>query len=153
MKYLLVVDLQKEFVRDRQGQKVYDKCLQFIEDHRHEYQAVLACVYINQGNPNMNRLVGWNEVKNPASLDFVPDATYMHAGYSIKEYPYVKPSDTIDIIGFDTDACVLCAAFDVFNLGCDMRILAEYCWSSGGKRMHEAGLRVMERQFGKAVIK
>ena len=73
-------------------------------------------------------------------------------GKLLKEYPRVSHLDQIDIIGFDTDACVLSAAFDVFNLGCNMRILTDLCWSSGGKKMHEAGLLVMKRQFGKACV-
>ena len=152
MKYLLVVDLQSEFVKDKQGQKIYDNCLNYIAMHHNEYNAILAAVYQNKGNVNMDRLVDWNECKTVKALDFVPDAIYYHGGYSIKEYPYVNVGDTIDIIGFDTDACVLSACFHVFDLGCNMRILSDLCWSSGGKKMHEAGLNIMKRQFKNAVI-
>ena len=151
MRYLLVVDLQKEFVKDKQGQKVYDKCLQYIADNEKKYTAVIAAMYINKDNVNMNRLLKWNELKQPKALDFTPNSIYRHSGYSITEYPKVIPTDTIDIIGFDTDACVLSAAFDVFNLGCDMNIYTDLCWSSGGKKMHEAGVVIMKRQFGSAV--
>lgn len=153
-KYLFVVDVQKEFVKDKMGEKVYQKCLQYIDAHRHEYDAVIAAVYINDPTKfaNMNRLLNWNDCKKIENLEFIPDGTFMHSGYSIKEYPSVTKLDCIDIIGFDTDACVLSACFDIFNLGCNMRILSEYIWSSGGKKMHEAGIAVMRRQFGKALI-
>ena len=152
MKYLLVVDLQKEFVKDKQGKKIYDSCLDYIATRGRDYNAVLAAVYVNKDNYNMKRLLGWTEMERPQSLEFVPDASFSHSGYSIKEYPSVTPMDQIDIIGFDTDACVLSAAFDIFNIGCNMRILTNLCWSSGGKKMHEAGLTIMRRQFGSAVV-
>lgn len=150
-KYLLVVDVQREFVKDKIGEKVYSKCLNYIAEHHNEYTAIIAAVYINKDNPNMQRLLNWDECKRIELLDFVPDIQIEHSGYSIKDYPYVQKTDTIDIIGFDTDACVLSACFHIFDLGCGMNILTELMWSSGGKKMHEAGLTVMKRQFGKAV--
>ena len=153
MRYLLVIDLQKEFVKDSKGKKVYQECLEYIRSNKDKYHGIVAAVYENipGDNPNMDRLLDWNECMDVLPLEFVANAAYTHSGYSIKEYPNVSQMDTIDIIGFDTDACVLSAAFDVFNLGCNMRILSDLCWSSGGAKMHKAGLLVMERQFGKAV--
>lgn len=152
-KYLLVVDVQREFVKDKTGEKVYQKCLDYIASaHNAGYTAVIAAVYKQSDNfVNMDRLLSWNDVKEPMALDFVPDAMFCHAGYSIKEYPSVTAVDMIDIIGFDTDACVLSAAFDVFNIGCNMRILSNLCWSSGGAKLHKAALMIMERQFGEAL--
>ena len=151
MKYLLVVDLQKEFVKDKKGEKVYKDCLDYILAEGRNYDAVLAAVYVNNRNPNMHRLLQWEGCKKIEQLEFIPDAAYYHSGYSIKEYPKVHASDTIDIIGLDTDACVLSACFHVFDLGCNMNILTKYIWSSGGKKMHDAGIAIMKRQFGIAV--
>lgn len=150
-KYLLVIDLQREFVKDRQGEKVYQKCLNYIARMRDGYTAVIAAVYINKDNPNMQRYLDYTDVQRPEMLDFIPDAQHYHSGYSIKEYPYVQRTDMVDIIGFDTDACVLSAAFDIFNMGVGMHLLMDGIWSSGGKKAHEAGLFVMRRQFGSAV--
>lgn len=154
MKYLLVVDVQKEFVKDRQGQKIYDKCLSYIASaHDNGYNAVIAAVYKADGEfVNMKRLVKWDDMHRIENLDFIPDQMCMHSGYSISDYPYVTHLDQIDIIGFDTDACVLSACFHVFDMGCNMRILTDLMWSSGGKKMHEAAIAIMERQFGKAVV-
>lgn len=151
MRYLMVIDLQKEFVKDKKGREIYNNCLEYIERERDNYNGVLAAVYINKNNPNMKRLVKWEECKKIDNLDFIPDAVYYHSGYSIKEYPRVEYGDTIDILGFDTDACVLSACFHIFDMGCNMNVLSDLCWSSGGKKMHETGLTVMRRQFGSAV--
>ena len=151
MRYLLVVDVQKEFVKDKKGEKIYKDCLDYISNEASQYDAILAAVYVNKDNPNMKRLLKWEECKHIQNMDFIPDAAYYHSGYSIKEYPHVHAGDTIDIIGFDTDACVLSACFHVFDLGCNMNILTKLIWSSGGKKMHDAGIAVMKRQFGSAV--
>lgn len=151
-KYLYVVDLQREFVKDKKGQQVYDKCINYIMSYYKEYTAVLAAVYVNgKVNLNMSRLVGYEDCTNPKELEFPASWVSKHDGYSVEVYPNLSPYDTVDVIGFDTDACVLSACFDLFNIGCNLRILVDGIWSSGGKRMHEAGLTIMKRQFGKAV--
>lgn len=151
-RYLYAVDLQREFVKDKQGQKVYDKCIDYIQSYYSAYDAVLAAIYVNSNvNLNMARLVEWDECKNPKALEFPANWVAQHDGYSVGVYPNLTPYDTVDVIGFDTDACVLSACFDLFNIGCNFRIIIDGCWSSGGKKMHEAGLMVMRRQFRKAV--
>lgn len=151
MKYLYVVDLQTEFVKDKRGQQIYNNCINFIRSNRNNYDAIYAAVYKNRDNVNMNRYVGWNEMqKSIDALDFVPDDFWYHSGYAIDSYPF-KATDKVDVIGFDTDACVLNACFDLFNLNVQFRVLVSGCWSSGGASMHKAGLEVMKRQFRNAV--
>ena len=152
MNILLAVDVQREFVKDEVGESIYKKCIDYINEHAHEYDCVFAAVYQNGDNPNMQRLVGYNELKSVTPLEFISDRVCYHSGYSIKQYPELTHDDNVDIIGFDTDACVLSAAFRVFDIGCGMRLLTDFMWSSGGEEFHDAGLTVMKRQFGKAVI-
>lgn len=150
MEYILAVDIQKEFVKDRQGEKIYKKCIEFLKAEG-AYFTVVAPIYINKKNPNMGRLLDWREMREIEPLEFTPDFTVAHSGYAIEEYPSFCPGDKVHVIGFDTDACVLSACFDLFNKGVDFDIWLDMVWSSGGKKMHEAGLTVMERQFGRAV--
>lgn len=151
MKYLLVIDLQREFVKDQQGELIYQKCLKYINDNRIKYDSIIAAAYQNGYNVNMQRYLGYTECMKTPTIEFQPDYSYIHSGYSMPVYPQVTINDQIDIIGFDTDACVLSAAFDVFNLGCGLKILSNLCWSSGGKDCHLHGLAIMSRQFGKAL--
>ena len=152
MEYVLAVDVQREFAKGFEGKAVYNKCIEFLRKASIHY-TVIAPIYQNKTNPNMHRLVGWNEMTQIEALDFRPDYFYVHSGYSIKEYPAFNPNDIVYVIGADTDACVLSACFDLFNLGVNFRIIVDGCWSSGGRAMHAAGLKVMERQFRKAVDK
>ena len=153
MKYLFVVDVQKEFVKDEIGQRIYKNCLRYIASAKSRgYERVIAAVYKNATNfANMDRLVEWQEMMNIKGIEFAADEMLFHSGYSIKDYPRFMKQDKVDVIGFDTDACVLATCFDLFNIGCNLRILINGCWSSGGAEMHEAGLKVMRRQFNKAV--
>lgn len=150
-RFLFVIDLQPEFVKDIRGRVIYNADLQFIRDHRVEYDGVFAAVYKNGSNPNMKKLMRWDEMKEIKHLDFEPSFASFHAGYSPDEYPDLTFEDTVDVIGFDTDACVLSTCFDLFNKGVPFRILANGCWSSGGAKMHKAGLSIMRRQFRAAV--
>lgn len=150
MEYLLAVDIQKEFAKDAQGKKIYKRCLDFIRQSANQYR-IVAPVYQNKDNPNMGRLLKWREMRDVEPLEFMPDFAITHSGYAIKEYPTFLYSDMVHVIGFDTDACVLSACFDLFNLGVQFDIYSDMVWSSGGKKMHEAGLLVMKRQFGAAL--
>ncbi len=151
MNALFVVDLQDEFVKDGKGKKVYAADLEYINNMRSRYDAVYAAVYINKQNINMVRMVGWNEMqKKVRPMRFTPDDFWTHDGYAIQTYPFQR-TDKVDIIGFDTDACVLNACFDLFNRNVNFRILVNGCWSSGGADMHKAGLAIMRRQFRNAV--
>ena len=158
MKYLLVIDLQREFVKGIHGKHVYARTLQYIYDHQRDYDGIYAAFYINnvEENANMIRLVGWTEMMNKDELEglqFPYNYRATHTGYSIQQYPGFTKDDTVDIIGFDTDACVLNACFDIFNLGCKMRILTKYIYSSGGMLMHLCGKLCMRRQFKKALYR
>lgn len=150
MIYVLAVDIQPEFVRGFEGKAVYSRLLDFISRAHIMGYTVIAPVYQNKSNPNMNRLVGWNEMQQIRNLEFKPDYIYLHSGYSIREYPEFNPNDFVIVVGFDTDACVLSACFDLFNLGVNFTIIEDGCFSSGGRDMHNAGCKVMKRQFGKA---
>ena len=150
MDYLFFVDVQPEFAKDSYGKKVYQRLLKF-EQKMLPYFTVIAPVYKNKTNPNMHRLLQWSEMQDIANLQFKAHYVYEHSGYAIREYPKFRPNDKVVIVGFDTDACVLATCFDLFDLGVNFQILADGCWSSGGRSMHKYGLAVMRRQFGRAL--
>lgn len=152
MKYLIVVDLQPAFITYPLGARIYEKCLNFIEQNRKNYDKIVALLYENDGsNKNMERLVHYSACKSSQEPCFIADKTIKHSGYFNTKLLKLNQEDTVDIIGFDTDACVLATAFNVFDSGCNFRIFKDLCWSSGGKVMHITGLAVMERNFGDAV--
>ena len=153
-KFLFIVDLQKEFVKGWKGKQVYKKALQFIEKNRSDYTYIYAAVYQQDRFvfKNMQDKLDWDECQSISPLEFECDRVIYHSGYSIPEYPNFSKDDTVEVIGFDTDACVLSACFHLFDMDCDLRILTDYVYSSGGDGFHKAALGIMERQFGKCLI-
>jgi nicotinamidase-related amidase len=51
------------------------------------------------------------------------------------------------VCGIDTDACVLGVMFSLFDAGIDCRAKPDLCWSSTSKQLHEAGVRIINKQF------
>lgn len=152
MKYLLAIDVQAEFAKGMFGKAAYKKMLNYINTEGHtKYDAVYAAIYKNTSNKNMIRLVHWDQMQDIETIEFKPDEFWYHGGYSIGEYPWFQETDLIDVIGFDTDACVLSTCFDLFNKDIPFRIIADGCYSSGGNSFHKAGLEIMKRQFNTAL--
>lgn len=152
MKYLVAVDIQPAFATTPIGQTIYNNCLNYIEVHRADFDGIIAVVYENDGsNPNMERLIHYDKCKAPQEAVFTADKVVKHAGYFNFNLLHFEPEDEIVIIGFDTDACVLSTAFNVFDMGCNFKVYKDLCWSSGGKIMHLIGLTIMERNFGIAI--
>ena len=152
--FLVVVDLQKEFAKNIKGRKIYQKAVNYVYNNKDNYSYVFAAIYKQEPREfvNMHRKLNYRECEIIEPIEFPYDQLYYHSGYSIDEYPNFGKGDVVDVIGFDTDACVLAACFDLFNKDCDLRILTKYIYSSGGDSMHNHGLAIMKRQFGKCVI-
>ena len=151
MAILLVIDLQREFVKDQVGLEVYKRCVQYINTCGHLYSQILAPIYRNGELRNMHMLTHWDEMQEIKKLDFKPNKLYLHSGYSAISDMKIPANTQVDVIGFDTDACVLSHCFDLFNHDIPFKVLVDGCWSSGGAEMHEAGLKCMQRQFNRAV--
>ena len=151
MEILLIVDCQKEFVKDRTGLKIYNSILNYLRAHRVDYDEVWTTVYKNGQNVNMARLLNWEQMLKVENLDYRADKYFLHSGYAPITMDTLSQNDRVTVVGFDTDACVLATCFDLWDKQVNLRILANGCYSSGGSKMHNAGLSIMKRQFGKAL--
>ena len=153
-KFLFVVDLQQEFAKSWKGKQIYKKALQYIIKNRSNYLYIYAAIYQQDRFifSNMEDKLNWDGCQSVAPLEFEYDRAFYHSGYSINEYPNFTKDDTVDVVGFDTDACVLSACFHLFDMDCNLRILTDYIYSSGGNIIHKAALDIMKRQFGKCLI-
>lgn len=58
------------------------------------------------------------------------------------------PVASWDIVGCDTEACVLATCYNLWDNGIRFRVRKELCHSSGGIEQHEAALKIMKRSFG-----
>jgi len=148
---LLVVDLQPAFKLE----PYYSKLLDYIDEHRHEYDIVAATLFQNTEDSQFVRLCNYRETMDLESLDFKPDMVISKSTYGIGEKwcgYFDKLLANITVIGCDTDACVLSTCYDLFNNNNRFRVLTDYCYSTGGEACHKIGVSIMERNFGKAVV-
>lgn len=122
---LLVIDLQKEFSDD----KIYNKCIDFIL--KSQYDVVYATKFIS-GNKNFKKYLDWSFTKSPQDLEFAADIIIEKHGYGLDDYSILPPNVHYDIIGCETDACVLKVAYDLFDREYDFSILRDYVYSNAG---------------------
>lgn len=164
MRVLLIIDLQKQFA-DEGGN--YQKCLQFVREHRVDYDATVA-TYFKQGvnNPNFRKHLNWNGCNRASEYDLefydeeswkgviVPKSGYGSSALELilKQIKCGK-DDQIDIIGCDADACVMAICFQLWDAGfTNMKILTDYIYTTadfGG----DMWLKYMKRNFGDCVSK
>ena len=152
MKILLLVDVQKEFAKDEKGKQLYADICKYVAEYGHvDYDLVIATLYKNGNSNNMHNMVKWDEMRDIQEVDYAADYALIHSGYCPRTLSMITPDDEVTVIGYDTDACVMSTLFRLFDMDVPFRVIENGIWSSGGISMHEAGLKVINRQFGTAL--
>lgn len=152
MKILLAVDLQKEFA-DKDGK--YEDILAFLKEavSGGGYDKVVATKCQNSSDSNFDRYNNWHKLSKGASeLEFEADEVIEKQSYGLLDYSMFPKDAIIDIIGYDTGACVLKIALDLFDRNYDFRVLTKYCYSTGGREHHERGVRILKDLMERAVF-
>lgn len=151
-KVLLVVDLQPEF-KDDDG--VYNKILKFVRDNEKdsEYASIVGIVCYNKDGSSFVKYTGWRKlITSRKGIEYNPDLEMHKIGYGLTSYDNLSKNFHYDIVGFNTDACVLKVALDLFDRGYDFSVLSKYCYCRRGKERHENGLQMLRYLVGDAVI-
>lgn len=149
MKILLVVDLQKEF-KDCDGE--YERILNFVKTVK-GYDRIIATKCLNSMDSPFVKYENWYDcIDKVEDLEFCPDVVIEKYGYGLSDYACLNKADNYDIIGFNTDACVLKIALDLFDKGYNFRVLTDYCYSSEGLDHHLNGVELLKRLISKAVV-
>lgn len=144
-KVLLVIDLQPEFAD--KGKENYLKLLEYIESHRREYAYIVATMFL-KGNPNYPKRLNWDFTDKPQPLEFDANVILKKYGYGLLEHQYkwLDKKAHYDIIGCETDACVLKIAMDLFDREFNFNILPNYIYTNGDD--NEAAIRILKRNVG-----
>lgn len=153
---LIVVDVQPEFY----SKGIYEKILDYISNSRVKYDIIVATQFRNYNDSNFCSMLDWNECYETKDLDFVPDVLFVKYGYGFTTVNN-KEKETIlqdanknkhfDVIGCNTDACVMAICFELFDRGLNFSILADYCYSTLGDEINQMALCCMKESFGKAL--
>ena len=147
-KILLAVDVQPEFA-DKDGN--YERILKFIKDG--DYDEIVATQCVNSKDSAWVKYQDWTKLMDGAKpLEFDYDRKYEKKGYGLDDYSVLKKDAHYDIIGFNTGACVLKIALDLFDRGYDFFVLTAYCYSDSGEEHHKKGLWTLNNLLGKAVL-
>lgn len=151
-KVLLVVDLQPEF-KDSDG--VYEKILEFVKSQEKDgtYATIVGIICGNKDNSSFVKYTGWRKlIGGGKQIEYNPDVEINKIGYGLTNYDNLSKSYHYDIVGFNTDACVLKVALDLFDRGYDFSVLSKYCYCRRGKERHSNGLAMLRYLVGDAVI-
>lgn len=146
---LLVVDVQPEY-KDKDS-KTYNKILSYINDNKFKYDKIVAFRFVNNPESMFVRHLGYDDLMSVLPLDFKADEIFTNCCYRLKGL-FVHESDTVDIIGFDSDACILATAYSLWDSRVDFRILTNYVASTGGKEYAAAAILIAKRNFGDCVV-
>lgn len=145
MNNLLIIDLQKQFADVNNDCKSYNKCIEFIDKHKSEYDNVIATYFKQDGsNSNYQRHLNWNDCTDVSGndLEFYDKATckgtiISKPGYGLASVEdllsktNISKNDQIDIIGCDADACVMAICFQLWDADfTNMRILTDYVYTT-----------------------
>lgn len=165
---LVVIDLQQQF-RDKNGE--YERLLRFIENNKENY-FVIGSLFYNTPNSMYQKHLNWGDcsVVSFRDLEYDYDKIILKETYSLdyrtlkdcaidlwydktKQYDEVAPPIRYDLIGCDSDACVLATAFTLWDNKADFRILGDYLYTSSDELKNEEILKIYKRNFGDIVVK
>jgi len=149
---LLVIDVQREFLTDSTRDRV-SKIQKLTESGKYDY-CILTYYKNTLQSPSYSRLHWYHAMDACAdSLLIHPPAGLLTVVQEKTTYalPHESLSDLvglcthIDVVGFDTDACVMAAATNLFDAGYDFDVLGDCCASTNGWDYHEAGMKIINR--------
>lgn len=149
---LLIIDVQKEFLTDSTRDRV--PAIQTLAETGGYDYCVLTYYKNTPGSASCRRLHWYDGMDaSAASLLIHPPAgvptvireksTYALAQQVLSDLMGLCAH--IDLVGFDTDACVMATAIALFDGGYDFDVLGDYCASTNGRDYHEAGMKIIHR--------
>ncbi|MGI0487236.1 cysteine hydrolase family protein [Pantanalinema rosaneae CENA516] len=155
---LLVVDVQSGFLNDF-THHIPDRVARLIQRDHHD--PILFTRFVNLPDSPYTRLLSWDSCSEEPETDLAK----LIAAYAKPELIFSKPGlcglpnelidyltqhhmTQIDVVGIDTDMCVLKIAMDLFDRGIEPIVLTDCCASTAGLQAHLAGLAVLSRNIG-----
>ena len=158
-KALVIIDVQNVFINTQTQSFV-----QPIERLQCDYDIIIIFRFINTHGSSFEKHLNWKKCyKNSeeSSLAFIPSKDSIileHSNYScltkdLKKLLEKKYISHIDLCGFDTDACILKTAFDLFENKISFSILENYTTSTRGSTLDEAAKIILKRNLGKDILK
>jgi nicotinamidase-related amidase len=153
---LLIVDVQNCFVNGNT-----DHLPERIKEIISKYPEVVFTRFVNHDGSNFatHGYLKCKDEQENAIHPILADIAAKHKVFTkntfsafkaegLIEYLRENEIEEVHICGTDTEACVMASAYEAFDLGFRVRVLSELCASCNGKKYHNAGVMVLERNLG-----
>lgn len=163
MNILLVIDLQKQF-KDKNG--CYEKCLNFIKQHQKDYY-IIGTLFKNYKNSMYVKHLNYKDCmySNLTDIEYPYNELIIKTGYSANQYDSLSYTITkllnescnlsdiqFNIIGCDSDACILSTAFSLWDKNYNFNIFSEYIYTTATDFTNDDVLKILKRNFGSVVV-
>lgn len=152
MRILLAIDIQRQF--DDKSEE-FQKIVNFCNNHREEYDAIVPTLFVNENRLFEDKL-HWNGCKMIKREDCLVkpknSKIIFKSGYALSNLKFLQRDDHVDVIGCDSDACVLAICFQLWDAGMDFSVLSNFIYTTLKKYGNETSLSIMKRNFGSCVI-
>lgn len=157
-KLLLVIDAQKTFINENTKPYI-KKIIRLIESK--EYEKVAFTKFINSKDSIWYKKLNYKgcmtEEDQSIMIDIKNNKVFEKTIYSVvnKELiEYIKENniEQIYLCGFDTDACVLKTALDLFENNYEVYVLKDYCMCSAGQKIHNETIENLKRLIGREYV-
>ncbi len=160
-KALIVIDVQKGFI-NKNTKDVVLKIKNYIFRNKNRYDLIIFTQYKNHKNSNFVKSLDWYGFMSKSEtdladeiLEFVDDKNlFVKNTYGsfvddklhslLKRHKIGK----VELMGFDTENCVLTFARDAFDRGMRVVVLKDLCASHSNKKLHKAALEIIEDNIG-----
>lgn len=123
----------------------------------HKYDIIIATKFINYQESPFVKHLQWTEMidKNTdllPSIEAPSDSIIKKNGYQCGQelIDVLKENNIkdINIVGIDTDACVLVNAIYLFDNGFNVSVHSQACASTGGESIHKSAIEILKRNIG-----
>ena len=155
MNVLLVIDMQKGFMKNNEDLKLSNKIDDYVR--KNKYDKIIFTKYKNDKskNPLYQDRIGWNKLTTESEQEF--SVNIPHNAIIIEKYGYGLSSGDldfikslnikeIDICGLQSEACVYAIAFQLWDNGIYPNILANYVIGDVDMK------KIFIKQFGDIII-
>lgn len=157
-KLLLVIDVQKSFINENTKSYI-KKIIELIEAK--EYERIAFTKFINSKDSIWYKKLNYKgcmtEENQSIMIDTKNNKVFEKDIYSafnkeLVEYIEEKNIGQIYLCGFDTDACVLKTALDLFENNYEIYVLKDYCMCSAGQKIHNETIENLKRLIGREYV-
>lgn len=157
-KLLLVIDVQKSFINENTKSYI-KKIIELIEAK--EYERIAFTKFINSKDSIWYKKLNYKgcmtEENQSIMIDTKNNKVFEKDIYSafnkeLVEYIEEKDIEQIYLCGFDTDACVLKTALDLFENNYEIYVLKDYCMCSAGQKIHNETIENLKRLIGREYV-